>query len=149
MGVSTDAILFFGFVPENAEYFEMPEGSPYEDLYDAVSAWNTEHKPPRPDTDDYQAPEMKAWRDACDEWERTSPAHIVQGDYCCREEPYTYIAVGRLHTRCRRGDVEEIPMDLLTRFTPEDLYQMTLFCKWAGIPYPENGCSWKLVSWWG
>ena len=148
MGTSTDAILFFGFLPENYEYFEMPKDSPFRDLYDAVEAWNKKHRPPQPEGDDYQSPAFNAWRTAEDKWKRTSATYIVQGSFCCNEDAYPYIAIERLCTTCNRGYVEEIPMDLLTKFTAEDLNQMTQFCKFAGIPYPD-GCSWKLVSWRG
>lgn len=149
MGVSTDAMLFFGFELED---YQIPAGLEAEgcmDLYDVVEKWNKAHKPPCPEGDDYQSPEFKAWRTACEEWERTAPAYVVQGAHCCMEEPVNFVCVGRLYRSASRGYPERIDMRLLTSFTAEDLNQLTLFCKFAGIPWPEDGVGWHLASWWG
>jgi hypothetical protein len=150
MGVSTDAMLFLGFELED---YEVPVGLQADgcsnDLYDVVEKWNKAHRPPRPEGDDYQSPAFKAWRAAVSEWEKTSPEYIVSDAHCCQEEPIEFVCVGRLYQRAHRGYPEKIDMRLLLSFNAEDLNQLTLFCKFAGIPWPEDGVGWCLASWWG
>ena len=150
MGVSTDAMLFFGFELEEHSEYEPPDSLPdCRDLYDVVEAWNKKHRPTEPEGDDYRSPEWAAWREARDEWEKTSPKYIVQGYHCCDSEPISFVCVGRLYRCASRGYPEKIDMSLLASFSAEDLNQLTLFCKWAGIPWPEDGAAWHLASWWG
>jgi hypothetical protein len=140
MGVSTDAILFYGL--------EFGEEDPFgdgEERYEAEEAWNKEHGPKRPDSDDYQGAEWEAWRKERDAWNKTGVG-INAGRHCSGEYPMYYIALKAHEYTAWRGTAIKIdPAKLEPTQEQEDALQE--FCEKHNIKCENPG--WFLVSYWG
>lgn len=165
MGVSTNAILFYGYCWDEEGVELLPEGKDWDDVVAEkrghfnpwqrfveptghakdmaeykereriAKAFGDEH---RAEIDAYYAVE-KAIREefACD-----------IGHHCSGECSIPYIYVKETHKVARRGCPETInPQDLLHKPTWNNA--LIAFCQELGIKWPTNqGAQWWLVSYW-
>jgi hypothetical protein len=151
MGVSTDAILFYGFCyddegddadwnPRNVDWFEASE------------QWEDEHcpqQPPRPPQgatiDAYNTPEWVEWRKRMEHWRKTGDGVRV-GEHCSGDYPMLYVSLTAHTHKAHRGYPEEIKPGMLA-VTAEQEAALKAFCERFGFKY--KGPRWWLVSWWG
>lgn len=145
MGVSTDAILFYGIPLEEdtPAYLTRGKLSISDDHYEINEDWKHLKRPPEPESDDIHNAEWDVWREQIRDCEE-SIQHVEIGIHCSLDYPMYY-----LHGRqfmAYRGDVDEIdPAKLIT--TPEEDAVIREFCEQYGIPYKQP--KWYLVSCWG
>lgn len=142
MGVSTNAILFYGIaLDEDAELNPKLEdcNGDFEELYAAEKGVK------EPDSD-YTNETADAYHKYWDEKRRVNQESGCEvGRHCSSEYPMQFVCVTAGKYVAHRGDVMDIPDQLIAR--PGWDYVLEEYCKILGIPYSKP--SWHLVSFWG
>jgi hypothetical protein len=139
MGVSSDAILFYGicFNDETPECFE-------EDYNDWESDWENKYGPKQPeDKGDYKGPEWDKWREEKKEFEGNGIAMEV-GIYCSYDYPMYFVAPQAHTYTVYRGDFEEITPEMIAAPRADQIAALKEFCELHNIPYSEP--KWFMVS---
>jgi hypothetical protein len=146
MGVSTDAILFWGIV--YAEDDEIPEN--IDDILSDIESVDEQIECPRPEeyyswsrmkNDPEYAQLWDDWRRRHDLWEQ---CRCDIGWHYSSDYPMYYICVNASRTRARRGYPQEI-----TTITVEVDWESKLkdYCVRLNLPWHDP--KWWLVSYWG
>lgn len=133
MGVSTDAILVFGF--------DCGETQPIKDWIDDLIAEEAHLIRPAGSWDN---PDVRAYHDARREAIEACPVDIV--DHCSGEYPMYVVALRGSEIRSSRGHSTVIDPAALN-VAPERIVAMKAWCEAHGIQWREP--SWLLVSYWG
>lgn len=139
MGVSTDAILFYGF---HIKEGEEPWGE--DEACDDVEKWLAArlgvHQPLVP-FEGNEAIHQEYWKECR---EALKPIDGMLGFHCSNSYPMAYVcATGK---NAGRG----YPEKLESFAVPEDAERrLRRFCAVAGINYDEQEVGWWLASYWG
>lgn len=176
MGVSTDAIIFYGYVwdEETSTPWTIDSGDEDEESDDdshddedwearyASKYGLTKPEKPFPDkgydlkagkpitnyTPEEQAivDEWKAYFDAKRKIVEASPCEV--DTHCSGECPMPYVCVKDSYVCNSRGDYTELKPE---QFEVEEHWndQLKKFCNLMGITMPAGGPKWYLVSYWG
>lgn len=138
MGVSTNAILFYGI--------DIGEEVPDWDE-DALDEWEVTYasrlgiKEPEVPYNDNEEVHKKYW-DNKSKLAKASGCKV--GQYCCSEYPMRYVALKETETTVYRGEAVEIK-SLTVPVDAND--KLRRFCKVMGIEYQDP--KWFLTSYWG
>lgn len=134
MGVSTNAMLVFGF-PVSDEYDEPPEWLTLSEEVEDFDAWLAMKAGLTPEQSTYEA--QKKIVDAC-------PADLFT--HCHSEQPLYILGVRGAELTASRGYPEEITADLIM-ISAERIAAFKAWCEANDIPYQEP--KWWLCSYWG
>jgi hypothetical protein len=152
MGVSTDAILFFGVVlpdSESEDFVPDPwEGGPHDGWEEALAATQGVLPPTVPFSDETRA-EYKAY------WERKSTVvgafGCTVGIHCSDDYPMQYVALKHREITANRGYAQAIdPANLAV--LDRDREKVELFLETIGYTREQFArwrIGWWLVSYWG
>lgn len=128
MGVSTNAILAFGF--DLGE--ELPDAfTADEDEYFDWWEWICKHLGIEDEDYAVRQAAIKAF-----------PMDMIT--YCSNEYPMYFIAVSGTKQTTRRGDVDEVEF---TSVSADEIQALREFCDKTGIEWQEP--RWRLMSYWG
>jgi hypothetical protein len=143
MGVSTDAILFYGF-PFGDEGEEFPW---HKDQYDNdwVQYYAEKIGIPIP-TEEYSEETKKIFSEF---WNKRNKAveecECEIGIYCSYDYPMLYAAIQRFTVTTWRGDCNEVNTN--RPVWPKEIDKLRDFCKLMGIEFQEP--KWYMVRLWG
>lgn len=153
MGVSTNGQLCYGVLFEDG--FEFPW-----DEYDGIEEWWKEVKGfvptvfyPFDDEGNYaegfnrESPEVDAYFDEEDEWEKANPIPVELVNYCSGEYPMYIITVSTASYSNRRGNAVVIDPNELIEEQKKVHDTLIQFLTEFEIEYDEEPC-WLLSSWW-
>jgi hypothetical protein len=138
MGVSTDAILFWGITfEEGADYLD-----DIDDRAEEAEEEDEAREVPRPeDRGDIRSPEWEEWRGRFWAWKKEQP---TVGRHCSGDYPMYYVTVGGSERRASRGSAVEVTsLEVEPGWGPK----LKAYCERLGLPWSEP--KWWLVSYWG
>lgn len=140
MGVSTDAIIAFGF--------DLGEDLP--DAWAEIEEFDFDEL--RADELGLQKPEHRDYKkDWPEYWKKKTailPTHAADLIYhCSGEYPMHFLAVNGTNIRASRGSPEALPSDLMTSLAPKKIAALREFCQRHNIEWQEP--AWYLFSYWG
>ena len=163
MGVSTNGIVFYGFLINEDEDEAFEQFAP---LFNRITGRSDEDADEDADEDegvyvDVDVDEIVAklygWDGEnpqyCFEWENEHPSPITIGMHCSHEYPMYYVAIKASEVTAYRGHPKSLNEVLsiqpkLGEPTWNDL--LCDFCERAGItPPPSDKFGWFVVSMWG
>lgn len=155
MGVSTDAILFYGYAWDEETNTPWTIGKDDEDedsSSDDEEDWEERYVRLKaglikPDTGDkYDEKTYRAYLDK--KMEIVKDCQCEVGSHCHSEAPMPYVCIKSTYICNSRGD--------MTRLNPEQFEidpswdaELKKFCKLMGIAPPAEGPGWYMVSYWG
>jgi hypothetical protein len=146
MGVSTDAILFWGIVStdEDERWLRPSDEDEEGDVPDWEARYAAAVGVPEP-SEPYGEESKPLYHDY---WDRKRAAieasGCSMGTHCSGDYPMDYVTVVASKTRASRGCPQEIRS---LEVGPDWEAKLRDFCAQLGIPWQEPG--WWLVSYWG
>jgi hypothetical protein len=139
MGVSTDAILFYGYV------WDEETSAPWTIGKDGDGEYSDE------DDEDWEKRYARLNGVATDYASRrqiVEECPVKVDTHCHSDAPMPFVCIKSSYICNSRGD--------MTRLNPEQFEveeewddQLKKFCKLMGIPIPAEGPGWYMVSYWG
>lgn len=140
MGVSTNAILFYGVHFEEGTEFPWDEGDDND-----VDGWYAEKMGvPRPEGE-YNEKAYDKYRD--ERRPLLDKMGVEVGSHCSDKCPMPYISVRGTEVLACRGYPEEIDPKKLVQPSPKQIQALKDFLELAGLEWEEP--KWWLVSYWG
>jgi len=139
MSISSDAILFFGIIPD-ADMLPADV-----DLFKLADDFTVLCSPPKPTSEDLNDAAWAAWRKKNAEFKRLGVG-VTCGIFCSSSDPITYIALEALCYVAFRGSVVTINPAKMEP-TAKQIASLREFCDEAGVQWTEPG--WHMVSYFG
>lgn len=152
MSVSTDAILFYGYVWDEETSTPWTIGQDDEDGPDEEDDWEERYARVKagllkPDTGaGYDQKTYSEYLSKKSEIVKDCPCEV--GTHCHSDAPMPYVCIKSTYICNSRGD--------MTRLSPEQFEvdeswdaELKKFCKLMGISTPAEGPGWYMVSYWG
>lgn len=149
MGVSTDAIIAFGFDLGEDKPECMEEYDDFEDFIAHAEGWADPSPSGSPEWDAWyktHEPEMKAAWEEKRKIVAACPVEIIY--HCSCEWAMFVVAIRGTETRAWRGSPRELgTAETVLRVDPARVERAKAWCEKVGIPWSEP--KWLLFSMWG
>jgi hypothetical protein len=140
MGVSSDAILFYGFSAEDEGTWEELEDTDWEEEFARRKGIN----PPAVAYSDATQAEWREYWDKSRKARADEPCEIDR--HCSDGHPIPYVCIRGTHVTANRGSPQAVTPEFLT-VDPRWNDQLKSFCDLMGIPWEEP--KWYIASWMG
>ena len=138
MGISSDAMLFYGFSAEDEGVWDDLEDMEWEELY----AEKKGIKPPEVAYSDATRAEWSAYWDKTREARAAEPCEMAC--HCSDGCAIPYVYIKSTHVTASRGYPQEVKT---LEINPAWRGQLKAFCDLMGIPWQEP--KWYIASWMG
>lgn len=152
MGVSTDAILFWGFPLDEGVDFPWLDDEKYNDEWEDYYLEQLGHEIPTFDWGSYESSKRNEWadRDRYDNWRELKKRLIKEsrcqiGYHCSDDYTLYYVCVAESETTAHRGYPKKIEFGNYDSGGWDEA--LMGFCEVLGITFYSP--DWYLVSYWG